>query len=255
MDLISLYGSVEAARQRYNGLMVLGRAPTDEEAQETADLLRALAMLDEQGQPMVPVPGTNTDPVLNAERIRATAIRAGHDAVFGHDADGKRDEKIARDVEEWARERKTPRDLLCVAATASGWELQPEFSDPTCVDGATYDLAIEGAKKLLNDVSLAPKLAGKGRKGMVVLTIPGQLVAVILKRLDAKEAKKVISELRDDNEAISDNAQGQMMQRQVLWPTGEALDAIKDAVPLAWLESWPKSLLEAAGINASKKKR
>lgn len=233
-NLIEKYGSVEAARQRLNGMMNMGRAPTDEEAQETADLIRALALTDQSAPIAMPV----VVPIASVPPSDPSP--ASGDML---------------DVEEWARSKKTHRDLLCVAATALGWELQPDYGDPTIVSESAYDVAIEGAKRILADAAQSPKLAGRGRKGMLVLTVPGQLVAVIARKLDARESKKIVDELADDNDAISDNAQTQMMGRATLWPTGAILENVKDTVPLAWANAWPRTMLEVAGINASKKKR
>lgn len=224
--VVNRYGSLEAAGIRFGELSVVGRGLTPEEAAELADLNAAFAGVPDS---------TNGN--------GSAANEAGSRPVG------------SRTILAWAEEKKTPDTLLSLAAVAAGWD--GEQDDQTVVTEVEYQIAIDKASEIIAKCAAEAGERPNSRvKRIKVLAHPTLMIAVVVKRLNEIQAKKLLSDIRSDDKMIADNAAVEAFRKAILWPSRDVIADLAEMYPIAIDEVMPTQLVRAAGlvVGGAKKK-
>lgn len=224
------YGSYEAAKARFSELSVVGRGLAGDEPSELTDL--AAAFLSEWGPAGdggggAAAPGTDDAAIMSASM---------------------------RSIQAWASEKKTPDTILSLAAVVAGWDAEQD--DPTMVMELEYQVAIDKAMAIVADCAAKAGERKGGPKKIKVLAHPVLYLAVVIKRLNERESKKLLADMRSDDKIIADNVAAEAFRKAILWPQREVIGDLAEMYPIAIDEVMPAQLVRAAGlvIGGSKKK-
>lgn len=163
---------------------------------------------------------------------------------------------VLKSVRVWQQERGTKRDIICLAATASGWDpfQEENTTSETFLTEEQYEAALETAKVVLATVQNTP-----GVKRPKILCHPTMLQAVIVKKAGLSVLDNVFNKLADDEASVDEKAalMRSLFTDNVLWPKNGTteMSLIFEDTPLAFGQVYPMLYQTLCGLDRNAGKR
>lgn len=164
---------------------------------------------------------------------------------------------LKQSIYDWARDLKTKRTELCMAAMVANWPAErpdPDAWEPApevLLTKAEYDEALRAGRFKATEVR---QKGGFGAGRFDVLAAPELLLAVCIKRPSAMDCDRFIQGIMSDEAREKEEALKQLFNDCVLWPINEELIRMRNNYGLVWL-TFANQLGELAGLAKAEKKR
>lgn len=160
---------------------------------------------------------------------------------------------------EWHDQKKTKRDILCLAVVDNMWDFRQEANTygETLLTEAEFDAAIAKVTKMYED--LLVKHGAKRPSQLPILTHHALLLAMVVKRPSKAEADRLFGYLRDENlgaEQTELQFQADLVKRAV-FPEANTphMAYLIEEAPGALFHVFPKYLLEICGADRISSKK